>query len=156
MKDYMTADTITAWATVAAALAAAFAAYCAHLQAKATKIANQVAKFDKRFAIFHATRDYLQRVLRHGQSPAQDAAIEWSRSTKGHEFLFDDEIRWLIDAIWEDATELDRIIAMRARDTSQIREEQRWRNEEVIVDRMKARLEILEGKFRRYLDLRVD
>ena len=119
-----------------------------------TRNTDRWNKFDRRLAIFQATRSYLARVVLHGTTPSDTATFEWWQEVTGYEFLFGADVQKLIDDTWKDGSNLDRI-NRRIKGSPEGPELDRIRDErDAITARMQERFDSVTGRFERSLDFR--
>ncbi len=62
--------------------------------------------FEKRYAVFRATVEYIGSMMRHGKCTVE-AQANFLEGTRDRALLFEDEIQSLLDEIWKNSVELE-------------------------------------------------
>jgi hypothetical protein len=62
--------------------------------------------FEKRYAVFRSTMEYIGSMMRHGKSTVE-AQASFLEGTRDRALLFKDEIQALLDEIWKDSIDLE-------------------------------------------------
>jgi hypothetical protein len=144
--------TLTDAANVATIVTSIAAAVLGFLVYRLTRNTDRWNKFDRRLAIFQATRSYLANVVLQGTSPSDTATFEWWQQVAGYEFLFGVDVQKLIDEVWKDGTQLDRV-ARRIKDCPEGPERERLRDErDALAKQMEGRFSTVTLLFEKALD----
>lgn len=82
------------------------AAYIAFAQYRVNRNKLKFDLFEKRFKVFIAAKDFIAHNLT-SQRPTAEAKLDFIVNTRGAEFLFDSNVKYIIDEIWKKSVDLE-------------------------------------------------
>jgi hypothetical protein len=138
--------------TVVAVIVAGIAGYIAWRQWRTAHDRLSFDLFEKRFAVYEATRNFLIGAILHGQVRSEDYVALYN-GISGTEFLFSGETRSYVMNIRDKAYRAQAIRSGLAREPNHPRADKLIDEEETILQFFLEQDDLLESKFKPYLDL---
>ena len=137
---------------VVAVVVGLFAGYIAWRQWETAKHRLRFDLYEKRFAVYSAIKELLNKVVLHGQMTINDIG-DFHQNIRGAEFLFDADTRDFVMRLGTMALRASIRRSQLDRQPDHPRADQLIEEEEEILDFLRIQDQHLERLFGRYLDL---